>query len=820
MNAYCVYYDDFVQHLFDRRENKSLSYQEFCSLIQTIRANIDNYYSSFMTKKDRLSYRVICAPQGPLKDIQKNIAVFLSSRFIHHPSSFGFQKNKDIKANALLHTNKGFVFNVDIKDFFASVRFGHFLTIYEENNEILNFDIESLNLIKEICFISIQNGQMNIEGQSYNLPQGAPTSPILSNIFFHSLDQDINNLCNEYGISYSRYVDDLSFSGKQNIFQYESVFRNRLESLLDTFGLKLNAKKIKLYPPTKKQIVTGLIVNEGINVDRKYVKNIRKWTYIAERYGKEKLAEKYSNEFLKNNPNKWQYPQDAIIALKSKIAYYGYIKGYDNQAYRDLKSRIDKIISKNSINLITNLEFDNFSDVIYGVKYFYLSCFDGSDNYIQQIKLPVKYFLKYRWNVKKVKDDFHLPECVKYYHLVPKTKDFDFFALRLNFNDTVYYELHNEQAWNTKGQDRPNIDIAVYIKDGKVVAKGTQGASRKVIGIVPSTSAGTKLSPNMIAAINPLKDAAVAILKKGAVTSIIELGTDTVSSVHTLPDHEFGNKRDITPSELKNADEIFVVELPFAPDPKNFDAQGRVVGAIFKYGPNKLQSEPVPAHWIGSVVIRVDGKLYKLDTKPLNEIPTAMTILNEKLQAIKEAQLKNDIPSIVALVNSIRNIVQYRTSESKFDTQTQGKNVEGKKGLGPKIEYYSNDAMPWQLDGVKFATLEEFTTELTKKRIQIDSIRLNNAKYQDNIAKVLQTDLSEAAFERGYRTAPSVYVKGNITLASALPIAPAANVATPVSEVEANQSQDAPTTTISVAATSTTAPSRVVTIVKRKAPTK
>jgi len=104
MNAYCVYYDDFVQHLFDRRENKSLSYQEFCSLIQTIRANIDNYYSSFMTKKDRLSYRVICAPQGPLKDIQKNIAVFLSSKFIHHPSSFGFQKNKDIKANALLHT--------------------------------------------------------------------------------------------------------------------------------------------------------------------------------------------------------------------------------------------------------------------------------------------------------------------------------------------------------------------------------------------------------------------------------------------------------------------------------------------------------------------------------------------------------------------------------------------------------------------------------------------------------------------------------------------------------------------------------------------
>lgn len=769
-----VSYNELVQYLFERRENKAFSFDEFSALLQTLRKNVDNFYGSFMIRKDCLSYRVISAPHGPLKSIQKSVSNFLANNFIHHPSSFGFQKQKDTRSNALVHIDRKYIFNVDIKDFFGSVKYEQFSAIYQGNNKILNFDKESLTLIKDLCFLREHDNQADDEQQTYNLPLGAPTSSILSNLFFHPIDHLIYDLCTDFDVKYSRYVDDLSFSSQKNIFKNDHTFTIQLTSILNKYGLRINPKKIKLFPKTKKQVVTGLIVNEGLNVDRNYIKDIRKWLYIAERYGIEKLTEKYTLDYLKKNVNKWQFPKNFLKVIKNKIAYFGYIKGYDNPSYIDLSLRIDKLIFKNTKPFISKLEFDNFAEIVFGVKYYHLNCFDSNHNFVQRIKLPEKYFLKYRWNINKVKDDFHLSDSIHYYRLVPKNEDFDFFALCLNHDDIVFYEIDIEKGINKNFTTIPRIDIAVYVKNGRAVAKGTPDSFRKVIGVVPNVS---RLSDNMQSKFTPLINAAKEILKNGQLEEITELGTDTILIVRTLPDHEFGNKRDITAGELKNADEIFIVDEVFdgfSDGDFRFDSQGRIAKPLFKFGSENLpSSEPVPAYWLGSIVIRVAGKLYKLDTKKIKELPQAITLINKLLQKIIDAQNEPSGPNLPAINNAldaIRNVVQYRTTASKVDRQVQGVDLEGKAGLGPKINYYPNDVLAWKLDNEKFATLELLVEKLSDRRIQVDPIRLGNAKYLDGISKVLQTDLSQESYDRfrDYRTAPSVYIKGDIKISGSI----------------------------------------------------
>lgn len=234
-------------------------------------AKIDNLYTSFQIPKRSGGVRTINAPQKDLLDMQKKLAKLLATHksiiqeenHIKLNISHGFEKNRSIITNAKIHRNKRFVFNVDIENFFDSFHFGRVKGYFEKNN---NFELPSevATIIAQLCCY---------KGV---LPQGAPTSPIITNLICNILDIRLLKLGKKHNLDYSRYADDLTFSTNDRLFLIsESLFYDELTKEIESAGFKLNEQKSRLQFKDSRQTVTGLVVNEKINVDRRYYKETR-----------------------------------------------------------------------------------------------------------------------------------------------------------------------------------------------------------------------------------------------------------------------------------------------------------------------------------------------------------------------------------------------------------------------------------------------------------------------------------------------------------------------------------------------------------------
>ena len=133
----------------------------------------------------------------------------------------------------------------------------------------------------------------NLRLVSYKLPQGAPTSPLLTNAICDTLDRRLAGLARRFGLHYTRYADDITFSSMHNVYQDGSPFRHELERIVSGQHFKINAKKTRLNHRGERQEVTGLTVGEKVNVARRYVKDVRAILHIWERYGMNAAVAKF-----------------------------------------------------------------------------------------------------------------------------------------------------------------------------------------------------------------------------------------------------------------------------------------------------------------------------------------------------------------------------------------------------------------------------------------------------------------------------------------------------------------------------------------------
>lgn len=232
---------------------------------------IDNCYTSFDIKKKNNGVRVISAPNEDLKDIQRKLGylleshhkAFLKEKNIDNKISHGFEKNKSIITNAAVHRNNKYILNIDIKDFFDSIHFGRVRGFFNKNIEF-NLPLDMATVMAQlVCYKGV-------------LPQGAPTSPIVSNLICNILDIRILNLVKKYRMNYTRYADDMTFSTNDRciVDNYDGVLEE-IANELDKFGLYINDKKTRLIYKDSRQEVTGLVVNKIINVNRDYCKKTR-----------------------------------------------------------------------------------------------------------------------------------------------------------------------------------------------------------------------------------------------------------------------------------------------------------------------------------------------------------------------------------------------------------------------------------------------------------------------------------------------------------------------------------------------------------------
>ncbi|MDY0234731.1 MAG: retron Ec67 family RNA-directed DNA polymerase/endonuclease [Gudongella sp.] len=225
-----------------------------------------SYYTSFEIPKKNGGIREIHAPTKDLKTLQRNLATVLSDineKNKKNNISHGFERKKTIITNSEIHRNKRYVINMDLKDYFESFHFGRVRGYFEKNN---NFNLP-INIATIIAQLTCFNG---------SLPQGAPTSPVITNMICNILDIRLLQVARKYKLNYTRYADDLTFSTNHKGFlEDQNLFINDIRYEVEKFGLFINDSKTRVLYKDSRQEVTGLVVNKVINVKREYYKRTR-----------------------------------------------------------------------------------------------------------------------------------------------------------------------------------------------------------------------------------------------------------------------------------------------------------------------------------------------------------------------------------------------------------------------------------------------------------------------------------------------------------------------------------------------------------------
>jgi retron-type reverse transcriptase len=225
--------------------------------IEVIAAAKSSYHRYTIPKRNG-GLRAICAPEAGLKKIQRRILRRLLKALKSHPCATGFEAGRSIVTNANAHVGAAVVLRMDIKNFFTSTRKSRIRRFFSS----LGWNRLTARLLTQLC---------TYEG---SLPQGAPTSPRLSNLVNYRLDIRLAGVAEKLGAAYTRYADDITFSFKTDRPLVVSKAIRQTKLVLADYDYKIHHKlKLSIRRKYQQQKVTGLVVNERVNLPRK----TRRW---------------------------------------------------------------------------------------------------------------------------------------------------------------------------------------------------------------------------------------------------------------------------------------------------------------------------------------------------------------------------------------------------------------------------------------------------------------------------------------------------------------------------------------------------------------
>lgn len=221
-----------------------------------------SFYRTFRLRKRSGGTRVIQAPYPSLLEVQRWINTNILETTTLPNCVTGFRKKYSIIDNARIHCGRDEIIKIDIENFFPSINFRRVIFVFLSLGYPLNV---SYSLAK-LCTLNNQ------------LPQGAATSPTLSNIICGRMDQRFYSLCKSKKLRYTRYADDISISGKDIPFGIQRLFFE----IIENEGFKINQKKFRFLKPGDKKIITGLDITSGKpRVTRAFRREIQKDIYFV-----------------------------------------------------------------------------------------------------------------------------------------------------------------------------------------------------------------------------------------------------------------------------------------------------------------------------------------------------------------------------------------------------------------------------------------------------------------------------------------------------------------------------------------------------------
>ena len=357
----------------------------------------ENMYNTFEIAKKNGEFRKISAPDKELKEIQKKLATILATIYEPKICAYGFISDKNIVGNANQHTKRGLVLNIDLKDFFTQIHFGRIRGMLMSAPYAIGQ--EAATTIAQIaCCNKI-------------LPQGAPSSPILTNMICTPLDNSLMRLAESIGCTYTRYADDITFSTYKKAFDRSLVYieqeqvciGKKLLSILERRSFNINPEKVSLRSRYTRQEVTGLTVNVFPNVRRSYTKQLRAILDHCEKHGIYKTAQEYvakgycRKQDIKdiiNDAEKAKNVEDWFKrVLIGKINFIKQVKGKDSLTYLSFAQKLnvifeDTVFDVSALNVLDDLINQN----TYILEYVQGESFhQGSGFYLDKVGLFTSY---------------------------------------------------------------------------------------------------------------------------------------------------------------------------------------------------------------------------------------------------------------------------------------------------------------------------------------------------------------------------------------------------------------------------------------------
>jgi len=226
-------------------------------LLNSFLSRPERHYRTFEIPKANGKTRQIQAPRTMIKVLQYFLLDYLLDRLEVHPAATAYSHGSSIRKNAEVHTRKKYVANIDVSNFFPS----------------LTTDV----VIKSLLAAGLKHNTAalvaRISSYKGGLPQGAPTSAALSNIAMYEFDKEVLGACQTLGIDYTRYADDMTFSGMDldAVRTGIGLAKERLAKI----GLRVNDEKTRIYGPSTRQVVTGVVVNDWPQPSREERRRLR-----------------------------------------------------------------------------------------------------------------------------------------------------------------------------------------------------------------------------------------------------------------------------------------------------------------------------------------------------------------------------------------------------------------------------------------------------------------------------------------------------------------------------------------------------------------
>lgn len=367
--------EDLKNQLLGLKNRKELAqtlcmpYKRYCYLLFV--QSIDERYKEFKISKKTGGERIILSPIPNIKYLQSQLNTILQCFYQNRTCSHGFVSGKSIKTNSTIHVGKKFVLNLDLSDFFTSIHIGRVVGILKK----IGINESIANDIANICCFK------NLTTNTLYLPQGSPTSPVLTNLVCYSLDSKLVKIAKKYRASYTRYADDITFS--HNNENVNNELNYEIRNIILNEGFQINESKFRINNRNSRQVVTGLIVNKKVNLSRKFLRNLRATLHCWQKYGyqiaESKHLQVYKRQLISGTPElkrvikgrleflKMIRGKNDPVYIKYSNIYTNLLNGYkgvyknhsDHKIQNNFKQHVDKQYASLITNLKSNLQSDN-----------------------------------------------------------------------------------------------------------------------------------------------------------------------------------------------------------------------------------------------------------------------------------------------------------------------------------------------------------------------------------------------------------------------------------------------------------------------------